>query len=180
MRKSFFSMLVVSGVLLFSLVRGQSQSYRVYVSDEYGGDVTVIDPADNSVVGSITISERLGDVRPRGLEVSPDGKTIYVAVSDFNPQGQTNEDAIVAIDAASNTVGTTYHFGSDPERLAVSPDGSQLWVADEDSSQATGFDVSTGETLGSFPHRRRAGGRSHFTRWGLCLRHGREQHTPSR
>src|SRR3954453_17673706 len=50
--------------------------YQVFVSNEKSGDVTVINGADHKVIATIPVGKR-----PRGLRISPDGKTLYVAVS---------------------------------------------------------------------------------------------------
>ena len=99
--------------------------YRIYVSNEYSADVTVIDPRTNEVIGTIPISGRPGDVRPRGMAVSADGTLIYIAVSDFNPEFETSEDKIVAIDVRTNEVVREFRAGGNPERLALSPDGER-------------------------------------------------------
>ena len=67
--------------------------------------------------------------RQRALAVSPDGGVIYVSISDFNPQFETPEDKIVAIDVRSNEVVGEFRAGGNPERLAVNPDGTQIWAS---------------------------------------------------
>ena len=68
---------------------------------------------------------------PCALEMSADGKTMYVALA--------NRDAIAALNVGSGEFGVkgyfdtrlphqTY-FGAEPEALALSPDGSRLYVA---------------------------------------------------
>src|SRR4051812_20946048 len=52
------------------------RGYWVCVTDERSGDVTVIDGANRSVVATVPVGKR-----PRGVHPSPDGKTLYVAVS---------------------------------------------------------------------------------------------------
>ena len=122
----------------------RAQDYRVYAANEYDANVTVIDPKTETAIGSIKISGRPGDVRPRGMAVSPDGKTVYISVSDFLPRSETPEDAIVAIDVAKNEVAKTYRAGGNPERVAISPDGKQIWAALEATAQAVGIDAATG------------------------------------
>ena len=85
------------------------------------------------------------------MAVSPDGKTVYISVSDFLPQTETPEDAIVAIDVAKNEVAQTYRAGGNPERVAISPDGKQIWAALEATAQAVGIDAATGAELAKFP-----------------------------
>src|ERR1043166_5558485 len=50
--------------------------YHIYVTNEKGGDVSVIDGTTREVIGTIPVGKR-----PRGIRVSPDGKTLFVAVS---------------------------------------------------------------------------------------------------
>ena len=50
--------------------------YRLYVSNEISGDLSVIDPASRREISRI----RLGK-RPRGLAPSPDGRLLYIALS---------------------------------------------------------------------------------------------------
>src|SRR5699024_5067603 len=107
----------------------QDATSRIYVTNEYGGSVTVIDAESGKVIDTIHVAKKGSNVRPRGIDVSPDGRTIYVAISDFNRGVESDEDKIAAIDVKTNKVIETYYTGSDPERLAVSPDGTQLWAS---------------------------------------------------
>ncbi len=49
---------------------------RAYVSNEDGHTVTVIDTDKNEVISTIPVGKR-----PRGIQLSHDGKTLYVALS---------------------------------------------------------------------------------------------------
>jgi YVTN family beta-propeller protein len=49
--------------------------YRVYVTNEASGDLSVIS-SKNEVIATVKLGKR-----PRGIHASPDGKTIYVALS---------------------------------------------------------------------------------------------------
>jgi len=51
-------------------------AYRIYVTNETSGDLTVIDSAGFEVIGTYPLGKR-----PRGIHASPDGRTIYVALS---------------------------------------------------------------------------------------------------
>ena len=50
--------------------------YHVYVTNEVGGDLTVIDGGTNQVVATIPLGKR-----PRGIRVSPDGTQLFIALS---------------------------------------------------------------------------------------------------
>jgi YVTN family beta-propeller protein len=63
-------------IALSPLAAHASQDYQVYVSNEKSGDITVINGSDNRVLATIEVGKR-----PRGIHASPDGKTVYVALS---------------------------------------------------------------------------------------------------
>jgi len=50
--------------------------YYVYVTNERGGDLSVIAGGVNEVVATIPLGKR-----PRGIKVSPDGTQLFVALS---------------------------------------------------------------------------------------------------
>ena len=67
----------IAVLLALSPLMGHAgQNYQVYVSNEKSGDVTIINGSDNRVLGTIFVGKR-----PRGIHGSPDGKTVYVALS---------------------------------------------------------------------------------------------------
>src|SRR5579862_7971526 len=64
------------------------QSYQIFVTNEKSGDLTIIDGSDFKVIGTIAVGKR-----PRGIHVSPDGKTVYVATSGTPIEGPPPLDA---------------------------------------------------------------------------------------
>jgi YVTN family beta-propeller protein len=137
-------------LLAFAGTAFAQDRYRVYVANEFSADISVIDSATNEVIGTISISGRPGEVRPRGMAVSPDGTIIYASISDFNPVLETPEDKILAIDVRTNEIIAEFRAGGNPERLAINPDGTQVWAALEATAQGAGYDIATGERLGVF------------------------------
>jgi YVTN family beta-propeller protein len=126
---------------------------RLFVSNEIGESVSVIDLATRKVVQTIRVGKR-----PRGIRTSPDGKTVYVALSG-SPIGGPNVDestlpppdrrfdGIGVIDAASGTLIKTLQGGTDPEQFAVSSDGARLFISNEDAAQTTVLETASGEIL---------------------------------
>ena len=49
---------------------------RLYISDETGGNVVIVDPVAGTIVDRIAVGKR-----PRGLKLSKDGTKLYVALS---------------------------------------------------------------------------------------------------
>src|SRR5262245_19604678 len=107
----------------------------LFVTNEVGGDLTVIDPVAASVVTTIKIGKR-----PRGITLSPDRKTLYVAVSGTPiagpgvddsklPPADKKADGIGVVSVDEMRLVRVIKGGSDPENVAVSTDGTRLFVA---------------------------------------------------
>lgn len=126
---------------------------RVFVSNEFGGDIAIIDPAVDTIVGRVLLGPA-GTARPRGLALSPDGKTVFAAVTDAS-YGQNEAGRrwqfIAAVDIATGRIKARYVCGSDPERMAVTPDGRRLYCSNEDASGASVLDVATGRVIAAVP-----------------------------
>ncbi|MCU1348018.1 MAG: hypothetical protein JWO56_1048, partial [Acidobacteria bacterium] len=112
----------------------------VFITNERGGTITIIDSATDKVTGSIALP-----VRPRGM--ATDGKLLYVAVSHFRDKPHSRPDEIVVLDIASRKIVRRIFGGTDPEGVALSPDGRRLVIANEDAGTATIADAATGRTL---------------------------------
>ena len=115
--------------------------YHVYVTNEYSGDLTVIAGGTNEVVATVPLGQR-----PRGIKVSPDGTQLFVALSGSPPAPpgidestlpppDRSADGIGVFDRAAGEVVQVVHAGTDPEQLAVSADGTRLYVANEDAGR---------------------------------------------
>jgi YVTN family beta-propeller protein len=139
-------------------------AYRIYVTNERSGDLTVIDGTDFKVIATIPVGKR-----PRGIHVSPDGKALYVALSGtpIEPPPQLDEhgnpilkkhsdddsdlnadkaaDGIGLVDVAQNKFLRKIFAGSDPEEFAVSANGKQLYISNEDVGTASVLNIETGK-----------------------------------
>jgi YVTN family beta-propeller protein len=137
--------------------------YWVCVSNERGGDVTVIDASANKVITTIPAGKR-----PRGIHPSPDGKILYVALSGRPIEGppqldakgnpilhkNDDDDDDAKSDHAADGIGVidlaTLKFikklpgGSDPEQFGVAPDGKHLYISNEDVATISAMNVRTG------------------------------------
>jgi YVTN family beta-propeller protein len=98
----------------------------VFISNGSNDNVTVLDAREKTVIKHIKLcpDERISKLRgiiPFGLDISPDGKKVYVAESGLN--------AIAVIDV--ETLAVTGHIptGWFPAKIKVSPDGRKLVVA---------------------------------------------------
>jgi YVTN family beta-propeller protein len=133
-----------------------SNAGRLYVTNEVGGDMTVIDAGDNRVLMTIPLGKR-----PRGIHPSPDHKTIYIALSgtpiagpDVDestlPPPDKSADGIGVFDVEQKKLVKVIRGGSDPENFDISPDGTKIYVSNEDISAVSIIDIASG-ALKSLP-----------------------------
>jgi YVTN family beta-propeller protein len=122
----------------------------LYVSNEMSGDVAVVDLATRAVTAHIRVGKR-----PRGIRVSPDGKTVYVALSGSPvagpgvdettlPPPDRKLDGIGVIDVTLGRFVRMLPSGTDPEQFAVSLDGRHLFISNEDAATLSVLDVAAG------------------------------------
>ena len=140
-----------------SSLSGTGAAYRIYVTNELAGTMTIVDGTSHRTVTSLALGKR-----PRGIKVSPDGKLLYVALSgspvagpgvDENelPPADKKEDGIGVVDIATGSMVRVLKGVSDPEQLAVSLDGRKLYIASEDTGTAIVMDAQSGRVITSLP-----------------------------
>ena len=117
---------------------------RVYAAEQFSNTVSVTDPADNSLVGTI----RLGDSQPgnfsplyrgqvlvHGLGFSPDHKTLAIVSIGSN--------SVSFIDTQTNAVKHVTYVGRSPHEAFFTPDGSELWVTVRGEDYISVIDTTT-------------------------------------
>jgi len=123
--------------------------YKIYVTNERSGDLSVIDSATHEVVATVPLGKR-----PRGIHASPDGKLIYVALSGSPiagpgvdesklPPPDKSADGIGVYDIAQGKLVKMLKAGSDPEEFDITRDGKYLYVSNEDVAGVSILDLST-------------------------------------
>ncbi|HTC16692.1 MAG TPA: beta-propeller fold lactonase family protein [Steroidobacteraceae bacterium] len=157
---------LMTGLALAGIPAGKTAtaaSYEVFVSNEQSGDVTVISGEDFKVLATIPAGKR-----PRGIHAGPDGRVVYVALSgtpieipqldakgnpilrkhedsDDDANADKSADGIGVIDVAARKLVGKINAGSDPEEFAVSKDGTQLYVSNEDVKTASVIGIHSGK-----------------------------------
>jgi len=153
-------------VLLIALAPGfaagetGSSKFWVCVSNERSGTVSIIEGGTQRVIATIPVGKR-----PRGIHPSPDGKTLYVAVSGspitgppkldskgapiFEPTKEEDTDrsadGIGVIDLTAKKFLRKLPAGADPEKFAVAKDGQRLYVSNEDVATASVVNIADGK-----------------------------------
>src|ERR1700752_4250063 len=102
---------------------------RVYSAEQYSNTVSVTDPADNRLLGSIHLGDPTpsslsplykGQLLVHGLGFSPDHRTVDVVSIGSN--------SVTFIDTATSSVKHTTYVGRSPHEAFFTPDGTEIWV----------------------------------------------------
>jgi YVTN family beta-propeller protein len=104
---------------------------RIYISDEGGDEIQVIDPATQTIVQTIK-----GIESPQGMGFSPDGKLVYVT--------SYAEPKLEVVDQKSGKIVRKVSISGYPDTLAVAADG-RIFVGIHDGADV--IDVIDGKTL---------------------------------
>ncbi len=116
---------------------------RAYVSNEYSGTLSVINPATASVITTIAgLGGRMGDLasHPEGMVRDPHRPDLYVAV--------TNRDLVAVVNTRTEhvthlvSVRRPQGLGTAPTNLAVSPDDSTLYASDAGEDAVAAISLS--------------------------------------
>jgi|SRR5579859_106323 len=147
--------LVIFSVLTFS--QESAGHFRVYVTNERSGDLTVIDSSTLKVTATIPLGKR-----PRGIHASPDHRYIYMTMSGSPlagpgvdesklPPPDKTADGIGVFDVKQNKIVRMMQCGSDPENFDVTKDGRTIIVSNEDDAKASFCDIATGKVTKAIP-----------------------------
>jgi YVTN family beta-propeller protein len=121
---------------------------RAFVSNEDAGTVSVIDTQRGVVLATIPVGKR-----PRGLRLSADRRTLYVALSGSPkappgvdestlPPPDRAADGIGVVDLGAMRLVRTLASGQDPESFDLA--GDTLVVSNEETGEAALVDVANG------------------------------------
>ena len=111
------------------------------VANSGDGTVSVLNIASKAVTKTITLTAPDGaQVAPNNIAFTPDGTRAYITDHACN---NNPESTMFIIDMATLTVSGTFPTFCYPSGLAISPDGSQVWVAARGDSRVDVFDTAT-------------------------------------
>ena len=103
---------------------------RLYTADQFSNTVSVVDPADNKLLGLI----KLGDPTPGNLSPLYRGQLLVHGMG-FAPDHRTlaaisiGSNSVTFIDTATNTVKHITYVGRSPHEAFFTPNGREVWVS---------------------------------------------------
>ncbi len=104
----------------------------LFVSNGHSDTISVVDTNSNLKTADIDLrpmgAKSLVGVTPNGLSLSPDGKTLYVALSDMQ--------AVALIDTATYKIKGEIPVGWYPSTVVASKDGGRILVANARGTQS--------------------------------------------
>src|SRR5258708_6874546 len=150
-------------VIILSVIPSPSQKsadpshFRIYVTNERSGDLTVIDSSTLQVIATVPLGKR-----PRGIHASQNHRFLYIALSGSPlagpgvdesklPPADKSADGIGVFDVQRNKLVRIIQSGSDPENFDLTKDGRTIIVSNEDDGKASFVDVATGKVVKSVP-----------------------------
>jgi len=123
---------------------GISHRDRFYTADQFSNTVSVIDPADNTLLGLI----KLGDPTPGNLSPLYRGQLLVHGMG-FSPDHHTlavisiGSNSVTFIDTATNAVRHVTYVGRSPHEAFFTPDGKEVWVSVRGENYLSVLDGST-------------------------------------
>src|SRR6201982_1277404 len=123
-----------------------SHQDRVYSAEQYSNTVSVTDPVDNKLLGTI----RLGDPLPGNLSPLYKGKLLVQGMG-FSPSHRPiavvaiGSNAVNFIDTATNSVKHVTYIGRSPHEAFFTMDGKEVWVVVRGENYVSVLDGTTYE-----------------------------------
>jgi len=136
--------LLTGGQFLSSIpfVSAQHEQHHIqgtiWVADEFGNSITVIDASTNEVITTLT-----GIEGPHNLQVSPDGATVW-AVSG-------HDSTAIAIDVQTYELLETVPTGAHPAHIILTLDGNTVYVTNSEDNSVTAIDAASMTAVATIP-----------------------------
>jgi YVTN family beta-propeller protein len=127
-----------------------SQPAKIYVANEEGGSVSVIDLQDSLENTNIDISDSSGKMfMAHNVQVAPDGKSVWVTAVPMDSNGINQ---LVVIDPNKNTIKGRIQIGKDLHvaHVVLDNESKYAFVTTKDSSQVIQVDATTYKVVRKF------------------------------
>lgn len=113
------------------------------------GSVTVTTPAPGGGTSTAATFTIYTPIINNSMIYNPVNGLFYLSVPSYAPAPYSN--SIVSVDPVTGALGTPIPVGSEPNRLAITSDGQNLWVALDGASAVRQVNLATGTAGLQFP-----------------------------
>ncbi len=149
----FVIILLLSGTMMISCDNNKksssTQPAKVYVANEEGGSVSVIDLQDSLKNTSIDISDSGKMFMAHNVQVAPDGKSVWVTAV---PMDSTGVNQLIVIDPKTVTIKNRVQLGKELHvaHVVLDNESKYAFVTAKETSQVIQVDAITYEVVKKF------------------------------
>jgi YVTN family beta-propeller protein len=133
-----FAGIFLACILALGADNSAAQSFKLYVGNSRGDDISVVDTASWKVTGEIKAGERV-----HGVCVQADGKRLFATVE--------SDHTLRIIDTASQQTIATVKVSGRPNQCAATPDGKYVAVPIRDGASVDIIDVLQEKIVKNLP-----------------------------
>ena len=124
------------------------QPAKVYVANEAGGSISVIDLQDSIRTTTIDLSDSAGNMfLPHNVQTAPDGKSVWATAEDSNKINQ-----LIVIDPNTNTIKERVELGKDLHlaHVVLDNESKYAFVTAEETNEVIQVDAATYQVVKKF------------------------------
>ena len=147
------TMLMVVGMMISGCDNAKkssaTQASKIYVANEEGGSVSVINLQDSLKNTSIDISDSGKMYMAHNVQVAPNGKSVWVTAV---PMDSTSINELVVIDPSTNKIKKRIQLGKDLHvaHVVLDNESKYAFVTAKETSQVIQVDATTYEVVKKF------------------------------
>ena len=125
------------------------EAAKVYVANEEGGSISVIDLQDSLKNTNINMSDSGKMYMAHNVQVAPDGKSVWVTAV---PMDSTGMDQLIVIDPNTETVKNRVQLGKDLHvaHVVLDHESRNVFVTAKESNQVIQVDATTYQVVRKF------------------------------
>lgn len=132
---------------------------KVYVADEEGSSISVIDADAQLNIATIDLSDGMQQYMPHNVQVSPDGRSVWITtmpvmedMGDGTVMEGSDSEEVIVVDAATDTIIRRITLGSDLHLAHVVLDDSSryAYVTANEADTVYRIDASSFEVVGEY------------------------------
>ena len=146
-------MILFTGMIFISCDNNKKSSTlqpaKVYVANEEGGSISVIDLQDSLKNTSIDISDSGKMFMAHNVQVAPDGKSVWVTAV---PMDSTGINQLIVIDPKTGTIKNRVQLGNDLHvaHVVLDNESKYAFVTAKESNQVMQVDATTYQVVRKF------------------------------